>query len=93
MTWIELTAAVLSGVPKLPGALCRGHAELFDARTDEAASLAVGLCGLCPSREPCAAWAAKLPHNGAHGVLAGERREWVSHPSQLKTSRKEIHNA
>ncbi|WCS20123.1 WhiB family transcriptional regulator [Mycobacterium marinum] len=86
--WVELTAAVLAGVPKLPGALCTGHAELFDGDTDEAVRRAAQLCHRCPARAPCSEWADTLPHNRAHGVLAGRYREWVSHPSQLKTTTK-----
>lgn len=79
--WVELTAAILRGVPRLEGALCRRRAELFDGDDDQAARDAAELCGWCPAREPCAAWADRLAHNQAHGVIAGQHREWVSHPS------------
>ena len=79
--WVELLAAVLRDTPRLPGALCRQRTELFDGDDAEDAHEAAELCGHCPAREPCAAWAHTLAHNEAHGVLAGERREWVSHPS------------
>ncbi|WP_205874445.1 WhiB family transcriptional regulator [Mycobacterium camsae] len=78
--WVELTAAVLSGVPKLPGALCAGRSELFDGDTDDATARAAELCRRCPARDPCGAWAETLAHNRAHGVLAGQRREWGQPP-------------
>lgn len=79
--WVDLTAAILRGTPRLPGALCRGRADLFDSDNDRDALDAAELCGRCPSREPCAAWAAGLRHDEAHGVLAGQHREWIAHPS------------
>lgn len=82
--WIELTAAILRGTPRLPDALCRGHVELFDADSEETATRAVALCRQCPDRQPCAAWANTLRHNQANGVLAGQLRLWVSHPSELR---------
>ncbi|RFZ05437.1 Transcriptional regulator WhiB [Mycobacterium marinum] len=86
--WVDLCAAILRGTPKLPGALCAGRAELFDGDTDEAATRAMLLCRHCPARDPCGDWADQLRYNQAHGVLAGQHREWVSHPSQLKTTTK-----
>lgn len=79
--WVDLCAAILRGTPKLPGALCRRRAELFDGDDDQDAREAAELCGRCPARMPCGAWADTLRHNEAHGVLAGEHREWISHPS------------
>jgi len=79
--WVEAVAAILAGVPRLEGALCRQRAELFDGADDQDARDAVELCAHCPAREPCAAWADSLRHNQAHGVLAGQRRQWISHPS------------
>jgi hypothetical protein len=79
--WIELLAAVLRDTPRLTGALCRERAELFDAVDGSDAHRAAELCGRCPAREPCTAWANTLAYNQAHGVLAGELREWVAHPS------------
>lgn len=84
--WIELTAAIVRGTPRLRGALCRDQPELFDGDSDETAQQAAQLCRRCPARAPCGTWADTLPHNAAHGVLAGQLREWVSHPSQLKTT-------
>jgi WhiB family transcriptional regulator, redox-sensing transcriptional regulator len=83
--WIELTAAILRGTPRLEGALCRRRPELFDAEDDEAASRAAAICSQCPERKPCGAWADTLRHNQVNGVLAGELRLWVSHPSERRT--------
>ncbi|WP_459966435.1 WhiB family transcriptional regulator [Mycobacterium sp. MUNTM1] len=82
--WPELVGAILRGVPSLPGALCRQRPELFDSDDGETASRAVAICRRCPALQPCGAWAGALRHNEARGVLAGERREWVSHPSTIR---------
>jgi len=79
--WVDLIAAALRGTPKLPGALCRQRSELFDGDRDQDAREAAELCGDCPAREPCGSWADSLRHNQMHGVIAGQRRQWVSHPS------------
>ncbi len=79
--WVELTAAILRGTPKLPGALCRRRSDLFDGADDQDARDAAELCGRCPAREPCANWADTLRHNQINGVIAGQHREWISHPS------------
>lgn len=82
--WAAAIAAILTGVPRLPGALCRRRPELFDARDDDSARQAAELCARCPARQPCADWADTLKHNEAYGVLAGQHRQWVSHPSLIK---------
>lgn len=82
--WADAIAAICAGVPRLPGALCRRRAELFDARDDETTRQATELCARCPARQPCAAWASTLAYNEAYGVLAGQRRVWVSHPSLIR---------
>ncbi|MCA2248825.1 WhiB family transcriptional regulator [Mycobacterium intracellulare] len=82
--WPELVGAILRGVPKLPGALCRQRPGLFDGDGDETAEQAAELCRHCPALRECGDWAATLRHNQANGVLAGQRREWVSHPSQRR---------
>lgn len=54
-------AAELGPLPKLPGALCRGRARLFDeaeAGEDPAAvaerhERAAAMCQLCPALNPC----------------------------------------
>jgi hypothetical protein len=82
-----LIGAILAGTPKLAGALCRGRSELWDS--DDLADIddAIAICHQCPALEACAEWSAGLKHNEANGTLAGEFREWISHPSQ---ARKEI---
>jgi WhiB family transcriptional regulator, redox-sensing transcriptional regulator len=32
--WVELVAAIVRGMPRLPGALCRQRPLIFDAETD-----------------------------------------------------------
>jgi WhiB family transcriptional regulator, redox-sensing transcriptional regulator len=82
--WIEAVAAILRGVPRLEGALCRRRAELFDGNDDQDSRAAAELCGHCPARQPCAAWAETLRHNQINGIIAGQHRVWVSHPSVAK---------
>ncbi|HME16033.1 MAG TPA: WhiB family transcriptional regulator [Mycobacterium sp.] len=82
--WVEAVAAILRGTPRLPGALCRQRAGLFDGDDNQDARDAAELCGHCPAREPCSAWADTLRHNQINGVIAGQRREWVSHPSAIR---------
>ena len=79
--WVEAISPILRGVPPLRGALCRQRPELFDGDNNEDTRQSAALCARCPAREPCAAWADKLRHNQIDGVVAGERREWISHPS------------
>jgi WhiB family transcriptional regulator, redox-sensing transcriptional regulator len=86
--WIELTAAILRGTPRLPDALCRGRVELFDADDEETASRAAAVCRRCPARQPCSAWANGLAHNQINGVIAGQFRQWVSHPSEIRIRQK-----
>lgn len=74
----QLIAAVRA--PKLPGALCRNRARLFDeaeAGEDPEAVVerherAAAMCRLCPVLGPCNEWAASLPaRERPPGVLAG----------------------
>lgn len=84
MSWVELTAAILSGVPKLSGALCRRRPGLFDANDEVTADHAAAICRRCPALQACGEWAAGLRHNQSNGVIAGQLRPWVSHPSELQ---------
>lgn len=82
--WPELVGAILRGVPPLDGALCRNSdPTLFDGDDDEAVSRAAAICRRCPALRECGDWADTLRYNQANGVLAGQRREWVSHPSAI----------
>ena len=84
--WAMAVAAILRGVPRLDGALCRDrNPEVFDVGTDEDAERAAAVCRRCPALQACGAWAAGLKHNEANGVLAGQLRVWVSHPSERRT--------
>jgi hypothetical protein len=79
--WLPLLERVLAQSPPLPGALCRGRPELFDATDDDSRAEAVTLCWRCPELARCQAWVTGLPDSAVSGVVAGELREWVSHPS------------
>lgn len=73
----------LGSVPALPGALCRGDWELFDATIAQrggnreylayARRAAVSLCQSCPALDPCRAWLDGLPATARpHAVTAGQ---------------------
>jgi hypothetical protein len=85
-TLADLVGALRS-VPALPGAKCRGRAELFDgadgpdgART----RLAAAFCARCPALTACAAWAGRQPDNRLDGVVAGRLFAYVAHTSQRR---------
>jgi hypothetical protein len=66
----ELLAA-MGSAPKLTGAACRGHHELFDNGDHQAQALA--LCRECPALHDCTQWLAGLPRSRRpHGVVAGQ---------------------
>lgn len=71
---------MLGPLPKLPEALCRNRARMFDeaeAGEDRAAVVerhgrAAAMCRLCPALGACSEWAASLsPRQRPPGVLAG----------------------
>lgn len=79
--WVEVLAAILRGVPSLPGAACAGHPEPFDPPergddphdTAERHAFAVSACQRCPALPACRAWFASLrPTQRPHGVTAGQ---------------------
>jgi WhiB family redox-sensing transcriptional regulator len=70
--------AALAGIPRLPGAACRGHHELFDPHHGDAPerpgaeAKALALCHRCPALAGCSAWFDGLPpKQRPHGVIAG----------------------
>ncbi|MCQ4360638.1 hypothetical protein KQR54_05685 [Mycobacterium gordonae] len=72
--------AELAAAPRLNGALCRGHSDLFDAAergddtrdTAERLAYAVRACRYCPALEPCRRWFDALPvRQRPRGVTAG----------------------
>ncbi|MEN4399371.1 hypothetical protein ACNQR7_26945 [Mycolicibacterium senegalense] len=80
---LDLLLAAASGVPALPGALCRGRPHLFDgsdgpdgARTRQAA----GLCGRCTSLLTCRSWADQQPPKHLDGVIGGRLYVWAGTP-------------
>ena len=77
--WVDLAAAVLRRCPSLPGALCAGRAQLFDATDAADRARAISLCCRCPARYACAAWIASLPKpSRPPGVVAGRYRRGAS---------------
>ncbi|AZG44822.1 WhiB family transcriptional regulator [Gordonia insulae] len=70
---VGLTSA-LAGLPRLPGAACRGWPEIFDAEApaDPRAPEALELCAGCPALQLCTAWVDALtPAQRPAGVVAG----------------------
>lgn len=81
---LGLLIAILSDTPRLPGALCRDHPDLFDAthasgkaamtrHLTEARAAAKAVCRACPAIDPCGQWADGLrPSERPGGVVAGK---------------------
>jgi hypothetical protein len=75
-----LLAAILRGVPRLPGALCRDRGTLFTdhegldtAEREYVIDRAAALCDECPCLWDCAAWSSKEKLTGVvAGALVGE---------------------
>jgi hypothetical protein len=70
----ELLDTLAHDIPNLPGASCRGHAELFDVagRHDPAVERAKAVCASCPVLGDCRRWLASLPRLARPcGVVAG----------------------
>jgi hypothetical protein len=80
MSTIDDLMAALAGAPRLPGALCRGEADLFDQYDDPATvDYCVDVCASCPARADCERWLDSLrPSQRPHGVIAGR----VNRPRQ-----------
>ena len=62
-------------IPRLPGAACRGHPELFDVAGQhdrDAIAQAKAVCHACPVLRECRAWLRSLPKPVRPcGVVAG----------------------
>ena len=70
----EVLDELAHDIPHLPGASCRGRAELFDVadRHDPAVERAKAVCASCPALRDCRAWLAGLPRLARPcGVVAG----------------------
>lgn len=74
--WLMLAAAILRGQPKLPGALCRGRAELFDGASAEDRAAAAAVCKRCPARRDCVVFRQRTAdwRERPIGVLGGRFR-------------------
>jgi hypothetical protein len=83
--WTRM-AALLAGIPDLPGARCKGRADLFEATVGvrpvdgrptraeigNARTVALSLCATCPALDPCRAWLdGQRPSRRPRGVVAG----------------------
>jgi hypothetical protein len=73
--WLALVSAILTGVPSLPQAACRGMAPGFDGTRDVDPIMPVTICRRCPELAPCREWFAGLPVDAQPvGVIGGEVR-------------------
>jgi len=92
---INLLCEILRGTPRLPGAACRDHRDLFDAarangrghstrRLAAARAAAVRICHTCPALSECRSWLDTVPRTQRpSGVVAGQINR---HPTRtLKT--------
>ncbi len=79
--------ALLESIPALPGARCKGRADLYErtnsehgmtgrltmTELDNARREALWLCETCPALHPCGAWLQGLPAaQRPRGVIAGQ---------------------
>jgi hypothetical protein len=79
---VALLSKLLRGIPKLPGAMCRNHRELFDSADPDDTAAAVEICRSCPSLDACRTWASQQCR--LFGVVAGTVHH---HPSDRPTKR------
>jgi WhiB family redox-sensing transcriptional regulator len=80
---LGLLIAILSDTPRLPGAACRDHPDLFDAthatgqgamtlQLAQTRDAAIRICRTCPALDPCRAWLDNvIPPYRPGGVVAG----------------------
>lgn len=91
---INLLCEILRGTPRLPGAVCRDHADVFAAtvrrRDQPVHSLAANraaaraFCGTCPVFDACRDWVIGLPvSRRPAGIVAGHL---ASHPAMKRTA-------
>ena len=83
-------AQVLAGLvdPRLEGAACAGHHDLFDARDDheprehhtQRVALARTICGTCPVLDACHHAAQSLKRSQRTGVWAGRYYDLQGRP-------------
>lgn len=82
--WVDLLAKVLrDGPPSLPNRLCNTDtATMFDGDNPADVDDAVATCNRCSHIVECREWSRKQKPKALSGVVAGELREWVEHPSR-----------
>ncbi|WOC12616.1 transcriptional regulator [Gordonia sp. MP11Mi] len=78
---IDLLSKVLADSPKLTGAACIGHHELFDAKSpdetpetvEDRHERAAALCWQCPALDDCTEWASSLSRSARPAGLVATR--------------------
>lgn len=79
---LDALLSALRGIPRLPGARCRGKSHLFDEAgrdedpeaVDQRHTQALGLCRNCAALASCDQWFVSLPRNQRPpGVVAGRK--------------------
>lgn len=98
--WTHM-AALVGKIPDLPGARCKGEADLYEAtvgvrpvdgrpakqETEAARDTALRLCATCPALDSCRAWlAAQPPSRRPRGVIAGEVITSTWRPSSTRAT-------
>lgn len=80
MTLDEVFADLRAGIPRLPGAKCKGRSHVWDEVDDPAlVEYAIHQCEGCPALTACQRWLETLrPAQRPHGVVAGR----VNRPRQ-----------
>jgi hypothetical protein len=76
--------AIRDGTPALPGARCKGRTEWDHTDDPELTEYAINQCFQCPALQRCSDWSSTLTHRQLPGVVAGEVREWIQHPSRRR---------
>ncbi|WP_419232434.1 WhiB family transcriptional regulator [Gordonia sp. CPCC 205515] len=92
---VALLEAVLTEVPRLPGARCTSAPHLFDPRGQgepredwrERQAQAATLCASCPALSACQTWALTQPPHARDHVLGGHT------PAPCTTTRIGEHHA
>lgn len=94
MNW-KTMSALIAGIPDLPGARCKGAADLYEATVNEhskpanqaelerARTAALNVCAACPALGACRAWLdQQRPTRRPRGVVAGQVITAAGYPAK-----------
>jgi hypothetical protein len=71
----------MTNTGKRPADYVKCRPEVFDATDGNRRTEAIASCRRCPKLARCQAWVASLRDSAVSGLVAGELRKWVSHPT------------